>query len=678
MRGRLCHLHASFFSLFYPLFQATLILILFSPCEGAEPSALQVPVGTTWFGYDGNWSPVNIRVGSPPQWVSVLVSTASQETWVIGTGGCIANDTTCRDKRGSLFNASASSTWTSVGNFELHLDPQLNFSGVGNYGYDNVALDEQIIVPDQIVAAINSSAYLLGFMGLGVKVTNFTDVNKLSFLTTLAENQTRIPSRSYGYTAGAYYRLKGVPASLTLGGFDANRFESLDKSFRLNSDEAPVVAINEISVSATPASTSTSKPNWSANSLTLLGPADADLFTVDSSTPFLWLPEKVCDQFANALGLQYDDHLALYTFGRNSTQHDNLVNWNMTFTFRLADLPGSTNSTTTITLPYGAFDLQLTYPYPGLNTSLSSPYLNTGYNYFPLRRATNKEQYTLGRAFLQESYLMVDYDRQNFSISQAKFASDATSNVHLVSITQPKNSTEVAAGKKSSGSLSKGALAGIITGVAIGILTTVALVFLYLRRRRSGKGKPDEKTIPEDPQEAELECPLHGTKDGSLGILVDHKFDLTEVPAEPEPTELPGTSPAELPGSAPAELEGSEPAAMKDGREVSSNRGFMHKYGLRMPTSSLVHNPHKHWSSSSETTTARTTTPIPDSEPSPLTPAFSPTRAARGGGHSPSDVSPQSSQATTPLFTPLIPSPLTPAFARGDGDYHRSARDGGA
>lgn len=34
---------------------------------------------------------VNIRVGSPPQWLSVLVSTAGQDTLVIGTGGCMAS-----------------------------------------------------------------------------------------------------------------------------------------------------------------------------------------------------------------------------------------------------------------------------------------------------------------------------------------------------------------------------------------------------------------------------------------------------------------------------------------------------------------------------------------------------------------------------------------------------------
>lgn len=97
-----------------------------------------------------------------------------------------------------------------MGYWELGLDRDLGLSGVANYGYDNVNLEDDVIVPDQVVAVVNSTRYLNGFMGLGVKVSNFqknaTDFNKPTFLTTLAENQTRIPSRSYGYTAGARYR----------------------------------------------------------------------------------------------------------------------------------------------------------------------------------------------------------------------------------------------------------------------------------------------------------------------------------------------------------------------------------------------------------------------------------------------------------------------------------------
>lgn len=93
-----------------------------------------------------------------------------------------------------------------MGLYELGLDPQLGFGGYARYGYDNVDLDEQTIVPSQVVGVINTTEHWLGFLGLGLGVTNFTGTDKLPFLSSLVENKSIIPSHSYGYTAGAYNR----------------------------------------------------------------------------------------------------------------------------------------------------------------------------------------------------------------------------------------------------------------------------------------------------------------------------------------------------------------------------------------------------------------------------------------------------------------------------------------
>ena len=94
------------------------------------------------------------------------------------------------------------------------------YEGTGDYGFDTIALSDQIGVPSQIVGIINDTATLIGSLGLGVKQTNFSSEQKLSFLGTL-RNQSLIPSRSYGLTAGAFYRLSStcfiqvLPMSLT-------------------------------------------------------------------------------------------------------------------------------------------------------------------------------------------------------------------------------------------------------------------------------------------------------------------------------------------------------------------------------------------------------------------------------------------------------------------------------
>lgn len=130
----------------------------------------------------------------------------------------------CETKRGGIFNSHNSSTWVRSGGFALGLDPELGFGGSGDYGFDTIALSEQVSVKSQTVAVINTTEYWLGFMGLGITPTNFsrgdvaanssngtpapnvTNVDQKTFLSSLMETEKLIPSHSYGYTAGAYYR----------------------------------------------------------------------------------------------------------------------------------------------------------------------------------------------------------------------------------------------------------------------------------------------------------------------------------------------------------------------------------------------------------------------------------------------------------------------------------------
>lgn len=184
----------------------------------SDPAPIPVPVGTQWYGDDGNWSPVNIRVGTPPQWLSVYPNTAGQETWVIGPAGC--DDTsTCQEERGGLFYKGQSSTWSTLGTgyYELDFDTQLGDTGYALYGLDDVDLSDQVSVPSQIVAILNSTEFWLGSLGLGIQASRFEGtMSHLTFLSSLVEIEGLIPSHSYGYTAGAYYRKSNFKLENTL------------------------------------------------------------------------------------------------------------------------------------------------------------------------------------------------------------------------------------------------------------------------------------------------------------------------------------------------------------------------------------------------------------------------------------------------------------------------------
>lgn len=349
--------------------------------------------------------------------------------------------------------------------------------------------------------------------------------------------------------------LKSVPSSLVLGGFDANRFEPHNITFDLDPDQNPVVALNEVTVTAQPLPSSNVSAGWSGNSLTLLGSSEANLFTIDSSTPYLWLPEAVCSEFEKAFGLTYDDAVELYTFGSNPTQHEVLLAWNMTFEFVIADLPGSSNSVS-LSLPYEAFDLQLSYPYPGLNATQSSPPTN----YFPLRKAANNTQYTIGRVFLQETYLKVDYERNNFSIFQAIFSPNALADTNLISITRPKNSTftgpEIAPPKPI---LSKAGIAGVAVGGAIALVSSICLIVLCVRYKwgSATKGYVREKDGADQRRKKTsnsrfLRWLFHLPKPETPTEIGGSDRFAFEVPTGRECMELPAkTSKSELEGSEP-------------------------------------------------------------------------------------------------------------------------------
>jgi hypothetical protein len=338
-----------------------------------------------------------------------------------------------------------------------------------------------------------------------------------------------------------------VPSSLTLGGVDLNRYIPNDISFDMASGFEPVVSVNAISVSSEPLSTSATRPNWTQESVSLLGSSQAELFTIDSSTPFLWLPDKVCDAFAKALNLRYNDTLQLYVYG-NGTGPSVLADWNMTFTFTLADLPGS-SKTLDITLPYDAFNQQLSFPFPAMNATFSSPAID----YFPLRRASNNTQFTIGRVLLQEVYLAVDYERNNFSISQAKFANNAVTNVKLAAITRPANSIFGGPTTSSTGGLSTGAKAGIGAGIAILVIAIVGVVVCLWKRRRNASEMPTERKgfFRRKPSGDVAKAPA-----AEIAELLGTKRQPQEVAADSTNTrfELPGHAPVEMPAEVPASL----------------------------------------------------------------------------------------------------------------------------
>ena len=371
--------------------------------RSSGPSPIVIPASQDFKGDNGPWSTFTLQIGQPPQDVEVLVSTAGYQTIAVLPGGCVKSDpASCPADRGNLYDPTLSQAWrnnnvVANGTFTLNLLNNLGYFDHGKYGYDTVTLGWQgsdgPSLDSQIVAGIETKDFFLGFFGLTPRPTNFSTFNNPtpSYVQNLKETD-RIPSLSWAYTAGNQYRPGNVLGSLILGGYDAGKVSPSGASFEMNAVDQRDLTVDIESIIFDSGSSGTAKNDSKIDSIAAF---------IDSTVAELWLPENVCSEFEAAFHLTWNDTIQGYLV--NDTLHKTLQaeNTSVTLSFT-APVSAETDNpkSVVISLPYAAFDLTASYP---LLTNKSG--------YFPLQRAANASQYTLGRVFLQEAYVNHQYDR---------------------------------------------------------------------------------------------------------------------------------------------------------------------------------------------------------------------------------------------------------------------------
>ncbi|KAH3945888.1 hypothetical protein HBI81_092710 [Parastagonospora nodorum] len=448
-----------------------------SPRDTAvAPEPYVVPPSQAFDGNDGSWSTFKISVGTPGQDFRVLPSTKSGVIQVVVPDGCQKgiDPSNCPQLRGAeVFNSaqnpgfqvSASNSWSAIGQYDVDLEDALNMTARGLFGFDKITLgpaaDSRSKSMDrQVVTGVAELDYFMGLLPLGQAEQSFSSIgDSIDSMLYQLRNTSKIPSFSFGYTAGAKYRLKSVFGNLVLGGYDSTRFKPNDNdfSFTFSTDPSKLLTVGVDSILAT----NSLEGTYSLSS-------GAHFSVIDSTVPHLWLPIDICTQFERAFGLTYDPRTDLYLV--NDTIHEQLVSKNPTLTLKLVNsLENTANNYANIQLPYSAFDLQASYPY----------YPNAT-NYFPIRRAANSTQYVLGRTLLQEAYLIVDYERANFTVAQAVFP-DPLPAAKIVTI---KSKLEQNSSSGSGPGLGTGAIVGIVIGV-VALLLVAIFAFFFFRRRRT-------------------------------------------------------------------------------------------------------------------------------------------------------------------------------------------------
>ncbi|KAI0484711.1 acid protease [Xylariaceae sp. FL0804] len=432
---------------------------------------------------------MGLLVGESTQSIDVTVSTSLSEIWVVDDGGC-GTSALCIQARGGVFNTSASSTWEPLGPWQLGLS-YLGLGGDGDYGMDTVAAYStadrgRVSLEKQIIAAINDTDYYNGFFGLGVTAGSFGGVVVSSPISSLVEQGGIIPSHSYGYTAGAYYVGTGMPMSLTLGGYDANRLEPHNNWFSLNAS-APQPEALVRSIIASVSDVDKAPTAWSSSSIPLSYFNESVTALIDSSTPYLWLPPVICDRFAAAFNLTWNETFGLYLYTDNEglEAYRSAPDLSLTFTLTSQDntndfgQPLDVAGVVNITISGDAFIQALSYPFMNL-----IEYEAPAVPYFPLKRAENGSQVILGRSFLQETYLITNYERSTFSVHQAKFPENPLTNTSLVTMAYTENSIYPGppSGHNQKKGLTETQIIGIVLAICVPII--VALVAFSLKRRK--------------------------------------------------------------------------------------------------------------------------------------------------------------------------------------------------
>ena len=485
---------------------------------------LHSPIPTTRDGNDGPWSTFGVLVGTPSTNLRVLPATGGSSLWVVHPDGCTdADPSSCPDDRGLVFSANESSTWDQVGLYGLPLveEEALGLSGNALVGRDMVTLgwqsDHLPTLEDQVVAAVATKDFYIGSLGLTPRPENITSFEKPmpSILGTLS-NQSKIPSASWGYTAGAFFTSPKTFGSLTLGGYDESRFVKNDVSFNFGSDFSRdlLVGISSISTITTSGNTTVLQSGTFA--------------FVDSLVPHIWLPPVACDGLERAFGLVYDNATELYLISEELDQKLSLENPSVTFKL-----------TPSLSTQHG--EVEINIPYAALSLTAKAPIVQNSSRYFPLKRAENDTQYTLGRAFLQAAYVVVDYERSRFSVSQALYP-DSSVPQKIVAIRSP--------GASSAG-LSTGAIVGIVIAAVLAIVAIIAAIIFHRRRlaRRSVGGEsqvhppPHDQTQNVDRSELDATTQVVAEKDATARLHKANDKAAFEVPVTENKHELPAQSP---------------------------------------------------------------------------------------------------------------------------------------
>lgn len=257
----------------------------------------------------------------------------------------------------------------------------------------------------------------IGILGLGPTPSRDMDgvVSRPGILDQL-KSAGEIDRRAFSVHMGSV--ALGIPGSLVLGGYDKNRALGPVAAFPMSQD-MPLVGLRDVIMgvetggpSSFPVSSSGSfwvEPPLEAQFLTKsAGGEDGAVMTVPNpASPYIYLHPGVCEKIAENLGLKLHEKTGLYLW--ESSRPGSVEEFLKSPAYLGFVFSDRTAKNVTFKVPF-----QL------LNLTLKPPVVEKEAAYFPCKSIDSSYRFwQLGRAFLQATFLAVDYDENTFYLAQA-------------------------------------------------------------------------------------------------------------------------------------------------------------------------------------------------------------------------------------------------------------------
>ena len=403
--------------------------------SGPEPFEVDWNTVTS-FGPDGPWQAVSIIVGiktasSPAGSHNSTVNLYPGGWWghtILTTAVCNSSTTSCPASAAGMYNPSDSSTadtksWPAeVGVDQWDGQKAMNLSGIANTLLDTVtitSLGSPYSIPQSIIAAVKYSQVRLpdnsyyptqvGFLSLGATdfVQRFNPNDNSTLVASLIPGWLRthesILSNSWGLHIGSV--LQGQKGSLVFGGFDQSRVLGPVGTFdTTNTGGVPIATLLDITIGMVTGGSPFDLPIGRS-----LFHADGNItipVIVNPTVPYMYLPFGTCEAIAALLPLTWQAGIGLYTWNTDDPQYQRIISSPayLGFIFQL-----SNESNLTIKVPFAL-----------LNLTLDEPIVTRPQAYFPCKpTGSSNGNYYLGRAFLQATFMGMNWETYKFFMAQA-------------------------------------------------------------------------------------------------------------------------------------------------------------------------------------------------------------------------------------------------------------------